>query len=517
MVPAVSAETDVIVVGAGLFGAMLTHRLTARGARVLLLEADDIGARAARQRLMLDPGVLAGTPDVEGARNSRTVLAILEAQAPHLVRRTSVRVSTEGRWAQRRTLAACRVHDGHAGGLFASAELLPVDDPEGGLTLPFPVRLQAHTLDESRLALALVLNARAHGAEVRTGARVEGVIREGERLAVKVRDGLFHARSVVMTTGGDLDTRMSSAASPAAPSALTSTGFEHGLELLLSTQLEPGAFVDARSAGGSRSALEHLPYLDRSLVRVTADRPVDLDAALDHLFSCVPRVVIEVLDRRRAARKRGAVTVDRGPLPGLFALTGTDLASGHREVQRLASELAGGDPHAGDDMRIEEGEFEVTPAIERTRLGSEILHVLAARHGERASAIVDRVMRAPREGTVVCPCSTVIEAELRHAHREEHARSLRALSRRTELGVGLCNGVRCAHRAATIVVEETLSERVDTAERGGLSAELARAFSMERAKSASLEPARAAVLRELSRSMHAGAGLTDPADGAESP
>jgi glycerol-3-phosphate dehydrogenase len=504
MVPAVSAETDVIVVGAGLFGAMLTHRLTARGARVLLLEADDIGAHAARQRLMLDPGVLAAHPEVEGARNSRKVLAILEAQAPHLIRRTSVSVSTQGRWAQRRTLATCGVHDRHAGGLFAGAELA---SESTSLTLPFPVRLSAHTLDEARLTLALVLNASAHGAEVQTGARVEAVTREGEHLTVKVRGGaLAHARTVVMTTGGDLD-------------ALTSPprgeGFDHGLELLLSTQLTPEAFVDARVAGGIASTLEHLPYLDRSLVRVTADRPIDLDAALDHLFTCVPRVVIEVLDRQRAARKRGAVTVSRGHLPGLFSLSGTDLASGHREVQRLARELAGGDPHAGDDVRIEEGDFEVTPAIERTRLGSEILHVLAARHGERASAIVDRVMRAPREGTVVCPCSTVIEAELRHAHREEHASALRALSRRTELGVGLCNGVRCAHRAATILVEENLSQRVDTAPRGGLSAELAELFLSERAERASLEPTRAAVLRELARSMQAGAGLSAEAPPSE--
>lgn len=154
----------------------------------------------------------------------------------------------------------------------------------------------------------------------------------------------------------------------------------------------------------------------------------------------------------------------------------------------------------------------MTPAIERTRLGAEILHVLGARHGERASAIVERVMAAPREGALVCPCSTVTEAELRYAHREEFARDLASLCRRTELGVGACRGTRCAHRAAAIVAEERVIEEDDANVRGGTRAVTAEAFLRARADAASLDPVRAGILDELSASMSASAGVpSEPA------
>lgn len=491
-----AAEPDVIVVGAGLFGAMLAHRLTVRGARVLVLEAEDVGARAARRRLMIDPGLFSGAPVVDRAHASRAVLGILEAQAPHLVRRTEIFASTDGGSAMRAALATLRVHDLHAPGFHAGAARAQVSE----LSLRAPLRLEAHLLDEARLALAHALVASARGAEVRTGVRVESVRAEGERLVVRAAGQRHLARTVVLTAGGDLSALVNERASltPAEPLL-----FE--LELFLSRQLTERVFVDRRGA----QSLEHLPHLDRSLVRLTSPTPIDVDAALDHLFTCVPRGPVEVFDLRRASRHVGPVKITRGELPGLHTLTGNDLATGHREVQRLAQALAGGTASTGDDTRLEEGEFEVTPAVERTRLGAEILHALGARHGERASAIVERVMAAPREGSLVCPCSTVTEAELRYAHRDEFALDLDALKRRTELGVGACRGVRCAHRAAAIVAEEQVVDTPDAEVRGGTRALLAARFLSARRRSTVIEPARAAILDELSRSMSAAAGLDE--------
>jgi hypothetical protein len=48
----------------------------------------------------------------------------------------------------------------------------------------------------------------------------------------------------------------------------------------------------------------------------------------------------------------------------------------------------------------------------------------------------------------------VIEAEVRYALREEFARSVADVSRRTRLGLGACGGMRCAARCGAIVAEE---------------------------------------------------------------
>lgn len=287
-----------------------------------------MGARAARRRLMIDPGLTSGAPVVERAARSRAVLAMLEAQAPHLVHPTAIFASNEGSAEMRRALAALAVHDRHAPGFHAGADRAAPRE----LTLRSPIRLSAHALDEARLSLAYALVASARGADVRTGARVEGVRSEGDALVVSSGGREHTAREVVLTTGGDLGSLVGDRASLAPAEPLL-----FGLELLLSQELTPHAFVDRQ---GGRT-LEHIPYLDRSLVRVTASQPPDLDAALDHVFACVPRRPVEVFDQRRAARHTGLVKATRGQLPGLHTLTGSDLSSGHFEVQRLAHALAG--------------------------------------------------------------------------------------------------------------------------------------------------------------------------------
>jgi glycerol-3-phosphate dehydrogenase len=48
----------------------------------------------------------------------------------------------------------------------------------------------------------------------------------------------------------------------------------------------------------------------------------------------------------------------------------------------------------------------------------------------------------------------VIAAEVRHAVRHEHARTVDDVGRRTRLGLGSCGGMRCAARCGQIVAEE---------------------------------------------------------------
>jgi glycerol-3-phosphate dehydrogenase len=79
---------------------------------------------------------------------------------------------------------------------------------------------------------------------------------------------------------------------------------------------------------------------------------------------------------------------------------------------------------------------------------------LVYRHGARAHLVLERTDRRAGERAVVCACEPVLECEVRHACREEGARTLPDVLRRTRLGTGACGAMKCAHRAAQIVSEE---------------------------------------------------------------
>jgi glycerol-3-phosphate dehydrogenase len=79
---------------------------------------------------------------------------------------------------------------------------------------------------------------------------------------------------------------------------------------------------------------------------------------------------------------------------------------------------------------------------------------LVYRHGAIAKRILERASRRPSEKDVVCPCEPVLEAEVRHVVREELARDVHDVARRTRLGLGACGGMRCAARCGQIVAEE---------------------------------------------------------------
>lgn len=80
---------------------------------------------------------------------------------------------------------------------------------------------------------------------------------------------------------------------------------------------------------------------------------------------------------------------------------------------------------------------------------------LTYRHGSRALRILDTLGDQPDDAEIVCPCEPVMACEVKHAVREEFARTVDDVSRRTRLGLGTCGGMRCAFRCAQIVADET--------------------------------------------------------------
>ena len=101
----------------------------------------------------------------------------------------------------------------------------------------------------------------------------------------------------------------------------------------------------------------------------------------------------------------------------------------------------------------------------------------------------------------------VTEAEIRYAVKEELARTVDDVSRRTRLGLGACGGMRCAARCGRIVAEMT-----GQAPEAGMASALRFLEGASRKRAALLGPEQArqealniAVLRaELGAAPHAG-------------
>jgi glycerol-3-phosphate dehydrogenase len=103
------------------------------------------------------------------------------------------------------------------------------------------------------------------------------------------------------------------------------------------------------------------------------------------------------------------------------------------------------------------GEEQVDPMALVERGGMEAVTAtrLEYRHGGRSLRILDRMLKDPRQSSVVCDCEPVTDAEIRYVLDCELARTVEDVSRRTRLGLGACGGMRCAARCGRIVAEQT--------------------------------------------------------------
>ena len=225
-------EVDVVVVGLGITGAGVALDAATRGLTVLAVDAHDLAFGTSRWSSKLVHGGLRylAQGQLAIAHESAVERGILmDVTAPHLVR--PLPMLTPVNDAMPRGRAAFTWGGLHAGDLLRRTARTPAR------TLPRPRRLnatealnlapslRADTLrggllawdgqleDDARLVVNVARTAAAHGAHVRTRARVIGATGTG----VELRDELtgarssIRARSVVNATGvwaGDLDERV---------------------------------------------------------------------------------------------------------------------------------------------------------------------------------------------------------------------------------------------------------------------------------------------------------------------
>lgn len=203
---------DLVVVGAGITGAGVARDAALRGLSVLVIEAQDVAFGTSSRSTRLIHG---GVRYLEQGELGLVYEALRERgrlyeAAPHLVRPArflfpAYRGDRLGPWMLRLGLTLYDTLNFHRGqahdyldpeATLAAEPLLRSEDLRGA------VQYEDAVTDDARLTLAILIDARRHGAEVLTYTRVAAVTGARGAHVVETDDGLrIDARVVVIAAG----------------------------------------------------------------------------------------------------------------------------------------------------------------------------------------------------------------------------------------------------------------------------------------------------------------------------
>lgn len=414
-----------------------------------------------------------------------------------------------------------------------------VGDIVGGMTF------DEWGIDGARLCAANAVDAIERGAKVYVGTTVEHIERRedtGEVIGVRYRDrvtgSLGHLRtSVVVNATGAWAPITASLGGLPPERARVRPG--KGIHVIFDRRLTNYGIL-SRTIDNRQIFVE--PWENMSVVGTTDD---DFYGDLDEVRATSEEVrylvqgIARVFPQIRAARIIGTTAgvrptlykygpsedalsrdhrvIDHSPhgAPGLYSMIGGKLASFRLFAEEMTDVLAErfrlGARCATHTTSLPGGDAAVDPfqLARRIEIDAVAARRLVYRHGSRALRVEERVKSRPREASVVCACEPVIEAEVRYVLKNELARSVADVSRRTRLGVGACGGMRCAARCGQIVAEE-----LELSPREGMRQALTFLTRQARTRTVALGPEQAQqeALAIASVRSELGIGVDDPAE-----
>jgi glycerol-3-phosphate dehydrogenase len=494
-------DVDVVVIGGGVNGTGVARDAAMRGLKVALFERNDLAFGASGN----SSGMIHGGPrymlnDPNVTATSCRDSGYIQQIAPHMLFRVPflmpVEDSARGKIMLTLIDAFFEAYDqyqplkrGKKHTLLTPSELQKLEPGLRG-NIVGGVTFDEWGIDGARLCTENAVDAAERGAKIFVGCTVEAIERRedtGEVIAVRWRDrrtgetGRIRTGTVVNATGAWAPITASlSGLSPGAARVRPGKGIHIIYDRRLVNYAIAATTIDGRQ-------IFVAPWENMTVVGTTDD---DFYGDLDQVHASSEEVrylvqgVARVFPQIRTARAIGTYAGVRPTLhaygphedalsreheivaheaqgaPGIYSMIGGKLASYRifaEEMTDILSQrfdlgvpcathmtpLPGGDK-AVDAMQLAQ-KMEIDPVAARR---------LIYRHGSRALRIAEQVRERPREAATVCACEPVLEAEVRYVVRNEWARSVSDVSRRTRLGLGACGGMRCAARCGQIVAQE---------------------------------------------------------------
>jgi glycerol-3-phosphate dehydrogenase len=504
------SDVDVVVIGGGVNGTGVARDLAMRGAKVELIEKNDLAFGASGNSSgMIHGGARYLTSHPTVTESSCRDSGFIQDIAPHLLFRIPflMPILRDGparnifltlvdaffrAYDDYQPLKRGKPHTRLSPDELTTLEPGLVGDVVGGISF------DEWGTDGGRLCTLNALDASQRGAKIRVHVEVIDIVRENDApgaraIGVRWRDlrsgeiGTTTARVIVNASGawGPLTGALGGVPVKIRPTKGIHVVYDRRLSnYALATNAVDGrqVFLEPWQNMSVLGTTDDDYYGDLDDVRPTGDEVRYLVQAIAKIFPAIrtARAIGVYTGVRPSLFEWGKVEdkvtrehaiVDhgkkhRGDVPGLYSMIGGKLASYRVFAEEMSdvaardlgitercrthvAKLPGGD--AVPDALVVADELDIAPVAARR---------LVYRHGSRVRAVAERIAKQPDEARVVCICEPVLEAEVRQVLDEEFASTVDDVARRTRLGLGACGGMRCALRCGQIVAQETgISQR----------------------------------------------------------
>ena len=474
---------DVIIIGGGATGAGIARDCSLRGVRSLLLERSDISTGATgRNHGLLHSGARYAVTDHESAVECIRENMILRKIAAHCVEETDglfISLPEDGLEYQSVFVDACR-KAGIRADIIDPAEARRLE-PSVNPALVGAVRVPDGAVDPFRLTSSNILDAKAHGAEIRTYTEVRELLREQDRIVgVRAYDHRAHCdvtfRAQVVINAGGIWGHGIAAKAGITVNMLPAKGalliFGHRVNNMVLNRCRKPADADILVPGDTISLIgttsSKIPYDQIDNMIITPDEvdillregeklaPQLAQTRILRAYAGVRPLVASDDDPSGRTVSRGIVLLDhaqRDGLEGFITITGGKLMT-YRLMAEWATDLVC--KKLGIDAVCRTAEIPLPGSTENRREVDRKLRnkplaqrrSTIARHGALATKIGDG---DSIRNSLVCECEEVSIGEVEYALENLSVNNLVDLRRRTRIGMGTCQGELCACRAAGIM------------------------------------------------------------------
>jgi glycerol-3-phosphate dehydrogenase len=489
-------EYDVIIIGGGINGTGIARDCALRGLKTALFEKNDIssGATGACSG-MIHGGVRYLMYEVSTTKKSCLDSGYIQKIAPFLIFRIPFILPVTREKGSKIYLELAdayfnaydwfvplkrgKPHTFIKGEVLKKIEPLLKGDFEGAVTI------DEWGVDPFRLCVLNALSAEENGAEIFTHCEVREIIREmGQVKGVKVFDRLKKEfrevrGKVVVNAGGPWLSRI---AKIAQCDVKIRPG--KGVHLIFERRLSNYGVIFRAIDGRQVFVMPH----DNSYILGTTDDDYygDLDFLyathdeVEYLLQAAERIIPDIRKHRilramvgiRCTLYKWGINEDllsrahkiydgkEFGADGFFTIAGGKLASYRlmaEEMGDVISEKLGLKTRSSTHkipLPGAEREVSLTEISKEFNLPMYYLKRAYRKYGCRIEEILKIAQEVETGFNVICKCEPVIDAEIRYAIRKEWAKNLVDVRRRTRLGTGGCQGMRCGFKAALILAEE---------------------------------------------------------------
>jgi len=484
-------DYDVVVIGGGSTGTAVARDCAMRGFKTLLLERDDIasattgtcaGMISSGFKYYSEPDVMDICSDevVHLRRIARHIISKIPMLFP-LMELSEIGSSGAGMDEYEKRV--------EQRGVPPFLILTPEDSIEIEPTLHPDIiasgYIEEFLIDPFRLCMLQALDARNHGAEIRTYAEVIDIHVFNEVISsVDFFNRLTGEKESINTKV------VINAAGPWADkiAALTDSKAElrlnKGAHIILDRRVT-NVGIATRSVDGRWIYM--FPHENTTLIGTTAldtwddpDKLVTTQDEIEYLLKSVEFVIPSIREARIIRTMEGV-----RPMAPMWKIPENDVTRGYEIIDHETTGVNGLFSFIGGKLvmcrhmaeavtdlvcKYLEKEIECRTHIEPLPGNEKDVDVLGtaseygmhqhslermrARRGTEITKILDLTVDNPEWKTTICKCEPVSEAEIRYSIRNEFPQTLNDLRRRVRLGTGPCQGTSCTFKAAMILADE---------------------------------------------------------------